>query len=92
MLRTCFVLFSLLALCLGALAQEERSKTAAYFEAQSLLIQSRQQQRREMLREALKLQHKEGPLQVRQMTAQEKAELRQQLRQQRQDLIKKEDQ
>jgi hypothetical protein len=103
MLRIFVVLFSTLALSLGALAQEERSKSAAYLEAQSILLQARQrqrwemfqarqQERREMLRETLKLQRAEGPLQVRQMTAQEKAELRQQLRQQPQDLVRKEDQ
>jgi hypothetical protein len=43
-----------------------------------------------MLREALKSQVEEAPVPVRQMTTQEKAELRQQLRQQRQDLIKQE--
>ena len=49
-----------------------------------------------MLREALKAQQVEPPVPVRQMTAQEKAELRQQLRlqlrQQREDLIRKEEQ
>lgn len=92
MLRTFFVLISMLALCMSVPAQEERSKSDAYLEAQAALLQARQQQRRDMLREALKLQKDGAPIEVRQMTAQEKAELRQQLRQQRQDLSKKENQ
>ena len=92
MLRIFFVWFFLLALCMGVSAQEERTKSAAYLEAQSTLMQIRQQQRRDMLREALKLQRVETPVPARQMTMQEKAELRQQLRQQRQDLIRKENQ
>ncbi len=92
MLRTCFVMFCSLALCMGALAQVERSKSATYLEAQTELLRERQMQRRELLRETLKLQRTEVPYRVRQMTAQEKAELRQQLRQQPQDLVKKEDQ
>jgi hypothetical protein len=90
MLRKFFVLFSLLSLCLTVLAQDERTKSAAYLEAQSTLLQLRQQQRRDMLREALRMQRYGTPAPTRQMTAQEKAELRDQLRQQRQDLVKKE--
>jgi hypothetical protein len=72
-------------------AQDERTKSAAYLEAQNALIRARQQLRRDMLREALKSQQVDVPPPVRQMTAQEKAELRQQLRQQRQDLVSKDD-
>ena len=92
MLRIFFVWFLLLALGMGVSAQEERTKSPAYLEAQSALMQIRQQQRRDMLREALKLQRAETSVPARQLTAQEKAELRQQLRQQRQDLINKENQ
>jgi hypothetical protein len=92
MLRKFFVLISLLSLVMSVPAQEERTKSPTYLEAQSTLLQIRQQQRRDMLREALRLQRVETPAPVRQMTAQEKAELREQLRQQRQDLVKKENQ
>jgi acyl-CoA reductase-like NAD-dependent aldehyde dehydrogenase len=96
MLRNIVVSFTLLALSLSVLAQEERVKSAGYLEAQNALIRARQQQRRDMLREALKAQQVAPPVPARQMTAQEKAELRQQLRQQmrqqREDLIRKEEQ
>jgi hypothetical protein len=92
MLRNFLIVFPLLALCISASAQEERTKSAAYLEAQTALLKARQQQRREMLREALKQREGDAPIAARQMSAQEKAELRQQLRQQRQDLLKKEDQ
>jgi cbb3-type cytochrome oxidase subunit 3 len=90
MSRIFFVWFLLLALCGSAWAQDDRKKSAAHQEAQNIVLQARQQQRRDMLREALKSQVEEAPVPVRQMTTQEKAELRQQLRQQRQDLIKQE--
>jgi hypothetical protein len=92
MLRILFVCLSLMAICCSASAQDDRSKSDAYLEAQSIVMRARQQQRREMLREALKVHAVQAPIAVRQMTPQEKAELRQQLRQQRQDLIKKENQ
>jgi hypothetical protein len=92
MSRLLVVCFSLIALCCGAAAQEARKKSEAYLEAQNAVLQARQQQRREMLREALKAREIETAVPMRQMTTQEKAELRQQLRQQRQDLIKKENQ
>jgi hypothetical protein len=91
MLRIIVVSFTLLALGMSAWAQDERTKSAAYLEAQNALIRARQQLRRDMLREALKSQQVDVPPPVRQMTAQEKAELRQQLRQQRQDLVSKDD-
>ena len=90
MLRKFFIVLSLLTLCLSIKAQDDRTKSAAYLEAQSTLLQLRQQQRRDMLREALRTQRVGTPVPARQMTAQEKAELREQLRQQRQDLVKKE--
>lgn len=96
MLRTFVLWFSLLALYTSAMAQDESTKSAGYLEAQNALLQARQQQRRDVLREALKSQQAETPAPVRQMTAREKAELRQQLRQQmlqqRRDLIRKEEQ
>ncbi len=96
MLRIFVVSFTLLALSLSAFAQDEITKPTGYLEAQNALLRARQQQRRDMLREALKAQQVEPPVPVRQMTAQEKAELRQQLRlqlrQQREDLIRKEEQ
>ena len=81
----------------SAVTQDYRKKSEAYLEAQAAVLQARQQQRRDMLREALKAQQQtEPPVPVRQMTAQEKAELRQQLRlqmrQQRDDLTRKEEQ
>jgi hypothetical protein len=96
MLRIIVVSFTLLALGMGAVAQDESTKSAGYLEAQNALIRARQQQRRDMLRETLKSQQVEAPTPARQLTAKEKAELRQQLfqqlRQQRQDLINKEQQ
>jgi Skp family chaperone for outer membrane proteins len=96
MLRIIVVSFTLLALGLSALAQDESAKSAGYLEVQNALIRARQQQRRDMLRETLKSQQAETPAPARQMTAKEKAELRQQLllqlRQQRQDQIDKEQQ
>ena len=88
MSRIFFVWFLLMALSCSASAQDDRRKSAAYLEAQSTLLQIRQQQRRDMLREALKSPVEESPVTMRQMTPQEKAELRQQLRQQPQDLVK----
>ena len=88
MSRFTFVCCSLMAHCCSAWPQGERTKSVAYQEAQNSVLQARQQQRRDMLREALKLQEVEATLPARQMTAQEKAELRQQLRQQRSDPLK----
>jgi hypothetical protein len=92
MLRRFLIWIFLPMLCTGVWAQDDRAKSAAYLDAQATVLQMRQQQRRDMLREALKSQRVEAPLQTRQMTAQEKAELRQQLREQRLDLTRKEEQ
>jgi hypothetical protein len=92
MLRRFLIWIFLPMLCAGVWAQDDRAKSAAYLDAQATVLQMRQQQRRDMLREALKSQRVEAPLQTRQMTAQEKAELRQQLREQRLDLTRKEEQ
>ncbi len=88
MLQSLFVFISLLMLSLSVPAQDERQKGPAYMEAQATLLQARKQLRRDVLREALKAQAEEAPVPARQLTAQEKAELREQLRQQRQDLPK----
>ena len=88
MSRIFFVFLSLMAFCWSAGAQEDRKKSAAYLEAQNTVLHARQQQRRDILREALKAQVEEAPVPVRQLTAQEKLELRQQLRLQQQDPLK----
>ena len=88
MLRIFIAWFLLIALAQSAFAQDYRKKSEAYLEAQNAVLQARQQQRRDMLREALKVQVDEASVPARQMTAQEKAELRQQLREQRQENVK----
>jgi hypothetical protein len=84
--RILFVFLSLMAFCWSAGAQEERKKSAAYLDAQNIVLQARQQQRRDILREALKVPVEEAPVPLRQLTAQEKIELRQQLRRQQEPL------
>jgi hypothetical protein len=88
MLRIFFACFLLIAGGQSTFAQDYRKKSEAYLEAQSAVLQARQQQRRDMLREAVKVQVDEASVPARQMTAQEKAELRQQLREQRQENVK----
>ncbi len=88
MSRIFFVLFSLMTLCWSAGAQDDRRKSAAYLDAQNAVLQARQQQRRDILREALKLQAEETPVPARQLTVQEKLELRRQLRLQQQEPLK----
>lgn len=90
MFRSLFVLITLLALSLSVRAQDERQRASAYQEAQSALLQARKQQRRDVLRETLKGQVQEQgvPVPARQLSTVEKAELREQLRQQRQEMLK----
>ncbi len=85
MLRSFFVLIPLLSLSLSLRAQDDRQRASAYQEAQSALLQARKQQRRDVLRETLKAQEQDVPVPVRQLSPLEKAQLREQLRQQRQD-------
>ena len=90
MFRSLFVLITLLALSLSVRAQDERQRASAYQEAQSALLQARKQQRRDVLRETLKGQVQEQgvPVPARQLSTVEKTELREQLRQQRQEMLK----
>lgn len=88
MKRSSLVFLPLLVISVSAPAQDDRQRVSAYQEAQSALLQTRKQQRRDVLRETLKVQAEEVPVPARQLSVLEKAELREQLRQQRQELLK----
>jgi hypothetical protein len=89
MLRCPFALTILLALSLNANAREAHPAAGVTPEANvSLSEQALKQKRRDGLREAFKLPVEGVPAPSRQMSAEEKAELREQLRQQRLDLLK----
>lgn len=74
-----------LALCCDAHGREASPQGGA---SQNSKPAELADQRRMVLREALKLPLEDAPAAARQLSAQEKAELRQQLRQQRLDLPK----
>ncbi len=84
-----FVLFPLVALVLGVQAREPQANAAvtrvAETSVEDLLVQQR---RREVLRQATRVQMEEAAAPTRQLSAQERAELRQQLQQQRNELLK----
>ncbi len=82
--RPIAILLPVLALAVAALAQDARPKPRFFTEAESAqLEQAKRQKRREDLREALLLPVADAPAENRQLSPQARAELRQQLRQQR---------
>ena len=86
--RPLIVLIPLLALAVAALAQDNRPRPRFVTEADiAQMEQAKRQKRRDELREALLLPA--APAESRQLSPQEKAELRQQLRQQRPDVTPK---
>jgi hypothetical protein len=90
MSRRPLALILLLALSWSAHALDARVGAAAATDSnESAAEQAQKQKRRDVLREALKLPVADVPsAPVRQLSSQEKAELRQQLRQQRLDVSK----
>jgi hypothetical protein len=83
------VLLTLLVLTLGARAQDRRDKPTAVAEPDAQqLEQVKRQKRRDVLREALQVPVADAPVASRQLSPQEKAELRQQLQQQQREWLK----
>lgn len=88
MSRTLCTLIALL-LCTGVHALDARQGAGAKADATAAADEMAiKQRRREVLREVLKLPVEDAPASVRQRSAQEKAALRQQLRQQQLDVPK----
>jgi hypothetical protein len=83
-------LLSLLLLTLGAQAEERRPKPGVVAEPDAQqLEQARRQKRRDVVREALLVPVADAPVALRQLSPQEKAELRQQLQQQPREWLNK---
>lgn len=85
MVRRLIALIPLLLLCWNAQALDARQVGSAGQGSDTAAEQAQKQRRRDNLREATKLPMEDAPSTVRQMSPQEKWELREQLRQQRQD-------
>jgi hypothetical protein len=87
MARRLIALIPLYLLCWNALALDARENSGLVTGADALSAeQAQKQKRRDNLREATKLPVEGAALGARQLSPQEKLELRQQLRQQRQEL------
>ena len=88
-LRRSLVLLSLLVLTLGAYAEDRQPKPGVAGEPDAQqLEQLKKQKRRDVLREAWLSPVADTPVTARQLSPQEKAELRQQLQQQPREWLK----